>query len=257
MKALFGSAVNSLSSVQYAIEKKLGEKTTSLLVKGKKYSNKKILLIPNVNALRSNIKALEKWNGVAIVFDSPTNLCSIEKLQWLDVKRQHDILSYRFSFIEPNYDRVFTAYEEKIKKPIKLKKTDILRSLIINKSDTPFLEKWNNFLYFCTSHTNREYCKKLLIDYFNNSLTIEKFNQFLSARLRADQVEYYKKEILNWLKSEEGLQLKNAWVNLKKDDAIKVAKKYNVNIQDLRYITRVIKLHKEIVKFAENKEVTK
>jgi len=249
LKALYGVTVNSLSSVQLAIENRLGKDSCKLIAKGKKYSSKKVLLIPNVNSLRSNLKYLEAWNGVAIVFDSPINLYGIKRLKWLDVKRNEDVLSYKFQFIEPAYEKLFAAYEAKEKAPpIKLKKLDILRALVVQKSDTPFLEKFSNFLYFCTSHLNREMCKKLLIEYFNNQLTVDQLKNNWSKILRPDQVDYYQKEFLDWLKSSDGDRLKKAWLSVEDKDCTKAVKKHDVNLQDLRFIQRTAKNVKEKVR---------
>jgi len=249
LKELFGSAINSLSSVQYAIDSKLGEKTAVLYKpREKEYSGKKVLLIPNTNVLRANLKTLEKFNGVAIVFDSALNLHSIAKLKWLDVKRNPDVLSYKFDFIEPRYNQVFEAYESKQKRALKIKKLDILKSLVVSRSDTHFLERGSNFLYFCTSHINREFVKKYLLDYFNDKLTIDKLEKHWKELLRPDQVEYYQREYLSWLKSADGIRLKNAWLSIKETaDIIKAAKKFDVDVQDLRYIQRTAKTQRELV----------
>jgi len=255
MKELFGSAMASLSSVQYAIESKLGEKTAILYKpREKEYSSKKVLLIPNINVLRANLKTLEKFNGVAIVFDSPINLHSIEKLKWLDVKRNPDVLSYKFEFIDPKYNLVFDAYTSKQKKVLKIRKLDILRSLVSSRSDTHFLERGSNFLYFCTSHVNREYIKKLLLEYFNDKLAIDKLEQRWKELLRPDQVDYYQREYLSWLKSADGIRLKNAWASIKETaDILKAAKKFDVEIQDLRYLQRTAKTQRELVTWAAKK----
>ena len=247
MKALFGSAVNSLSSVQSALDEKLGEKTAILYKNREKgYSTKKVLLFPNVNSLRSGVKKLQDWNGVAIVFDSPTNLYSIPKLQWLDVKRNTDALSYKFQFIEPNYDKVVEAFQSKGEQQVLIHKNSILRSLVILRSETPFLESLHNFLYFCTSHSNREMCKKYLLDYFNNTLTLEKLKTEWKGLLRTDRVDSYFVKFFDYLKSEEGIRLKNAWLGLSpKTDAAKVSKKYEVHLKDIRYLQRAAKLFKE------------
>lgn len=250
MRQLFGIAINSLSYAQKAIESKLGEKSAVLYEPKKKYSNKKVLLLPNVNALRANLKKLEAWDGIAVVFDSPTNLHSISKLEWLDVKRNPDVLSYKFEFIEPNFTRLFEAYESKERKVVKLKKPDILRALITSRNDTHFLERWHNFLYFCTSHVNREYCKKSLLVYLNDKITLDKLRTELSSLIRPDQVDYYQRELLSWLKSEDGQRLKKAWQLLgDSKEAQKIAKKSNVELADLRYLQRTVRAHKELVKW--------
>jgi hypothetical protein len=248
MRALFGVTVNSLSSVQAAIESKLGEKSAILYKnKDKGYSTKKILLFPNVNSLRANLEKLKDWNGIGVVFDSPINLYNINKLRWLDVKRNSDVLSYKFDLIKPDYQKLFDAYESKEKSSVKVKKKDVLKALIVNRSDTPFLEKVSNFLYFCTSHVNREQCKKLILDYFEGSLTVEKLKNELRLHLKKDQVEYYLKDFLEFLKSERGLAIKAAWRSLSdKIDEAKAAKRNNVDIKDLRYIKRIAPVEKSV-----------
>ncbi len=249
MKALFGLAVNSLSSAQKAIESKLGPKTVRLLLssRDKLPTTKKVLLIPNTNTLRSNIKRLNEWDGVAVVFDSPINLYEVEKLEWLDVKSNGDVLSYKFGFIEPKYSKLFAAYDNTKHVRIKMKKQEILQSLVLSRSETEFLETWNNFLYFCTNHSNREQCKKLLLDFFSEKLSLDKLKQSLTAMLRPDQVDYYKNKIIDWLKTSQGVALKEAWLALGPDvDVIKSAKNNAVELKDLKYILKLHKLYRKV-----------
>ncbi|MDE1905101.1 MAG: hypothetical protein KGH75_01440 [Rhodospirillales bacterium] len=241
-KAVFGACVTSLSSAQFAIDKELGEKTAVLFDSKNTFSNKKILLVPNVNALRANSKMLSKFKGTLIVFDSPLNLHSIKNLHWLDVKRNVDSLSYKFDFVPAKYSELFDKYKSKESKPIKIRKLDVLQSLVNSRSDTFFLERWNNFVYFCTSHANREIIKVLLIEYFDGKLSLSALNTKWAEHLRSDQVENYRKEFVGWLKSADGAKLLQGWKQFREgQEYAKVCKKLEIELPDMKYLVKLAK----------------
>jgi hypothetical protein len=244
LKALFSVCSNSLSRVQYSIESKLGKDSTRLVTDSwKKVKTSKILLIPGVNLLKVHAKPLAEWKGVAIVFDGPINLYGIKNLQWLDVKRGDNTISYHFEFIEPNYQRVFDAWNNKEANfSVKFRKNDILSTLVIERSETELKRKLHNFLYFCTNHTNRSTAKKHVMNYLNSKVDLAKTAISLRSNLRPDSTDYYLKDLLEFLKSDSAISLKKAYKNVKSsEDILRISTKQKVDVRDMRYIYKTLK----------------
>ena len=247
-KAIYGSAVTSFSSAQNYLTTKLGDGSVKVLRKEWKdlYHKADVLLIPSVSDLQGKImlKHCNDFAGVIIVFDSPINLCSIKKLQWLDISPSYSHVSYQFSPTNANYAAVIKSVKTAGKQKIVYKKKNVLNDLINERLDTQFLRLVHDFIYFCISHSNRELIKRKICKAIRENAKANEIYNDLKLYCNSDTDLKYLKEFTDYLKSNDGKLLVKAVYSTRKKKVVDYkehAQDCGIDPRDLKWITKTIK----------------
>ena len=183
---------------------------------------------------------------MAIVFDSPPNLYGIKALQYLDIRRNTDHLSYRFEFQKIDYNSIFSTLKKREKTKLKYKHSDILANLITDRTDTKFLKLMHDFLYFCTSHVTREFAKIEVINALYEKRDLTDLSKHLKLSCKDENDEKYLKLLIDYLKSDEGKNFAKTLRLIKKQKLANdksFCEKQGVPLADLKFVKNVIKSH--------------
>lgn len=198
----------------------------------KAHTKKDVLLFPNVSILKGKRRFLDKFDGVGIVFDSPTNLYGIKNLKFLDVQAKPETLSYRFALQDPDFSVVDNAFDRTSK--VKWRNVKILDTLVVERTKTEKTTIINNYLYFCTNHTNRITSMKAICEYLLGIITKAELLEIIPSG-----IDFYYKKMLRAITDKA---FHNACIKAEKTQKPEaIAKETGFEVYDIKWPKRNLK----------------